>query len=124
MKTILFTNARDEEKIFEWTVHHNNLGFTNIYIYDHLSIKPIEDIVKNVPNILVEPIETEEINKVILMKISYEFAKKNNYDWMLYLDADEFLILPKFENINSFLQNYENYQQVGINWVFFWFKFS
>ena len=38
MKTILFTNARDEHHILEWVIHHLHLGFDSIYIIDHLSI--------------------------------------------------------------------------------------
>jgi hypothetical protein len=119
MKTILFTNARDEDSIYEWVIHHKNLGFTEIYIYDHLSINPIEDTLQNIPDVLVDMLDSEEINKVNLMKISVDYAKKNDYDWLLYLDADEFLILPKDENINTFLQKYEIYQQIGMNWVMF-----
>jgi len=41
LKTILFTNARDESNILEWTVHHLNLGFDHIHIFDHISVVPM-----------------------------------------------------------------------------------
>ena len=49
-RTILFTNARNEKNIVEWTAHHLNLGFDFIYILDHNSDIPIVDLFKNKPN--------------------------------------------------------------------------
>lgn len=120
MKTILFTNVRDESHILEWIVHHFNLGFTRIHVFDHLSIKPVKDIVKdNMPNVTVERINSNFANKSGLIIQSCKYSYKNQYDWMLYLDGDEFLILKEDDNIDSFLKKYENYQQVGINWLMF-----
>lgn len=38
MRILLCTNARDEENILEWVVHHINLKFSHIHIIDHKSI--------------------------------------------------------------------------------------
>ena len=38
---------------------------------------------------------------------------------MLYLDADEFLILNEHDNIKSFIESYNDNLQIGINWVLF-----
>ena len=120
MKTILFTNVRDEHHILEWAIHHLNLGFTRIHIFDHLSIKPVKEIIKeNIPNITIERLESKFANKSGLIIQSCKYSIKNGYDWMLYLDGDEFLVLREDENVESFLKKYENYQQVGINWLMF-----
>lgn len=120
MKTILFTNARDEYNILEWIKYHKFLGFTTIYIYDHLSIEPIQNIVnKNKINeIIVERIERVNIRKTELMDKSFKYARDKEFMWMLYLDADEYLILPK-DNLYTFLDKYNLYQQIGINWLMF-----
>jgi hypothetical protein len=119
MKTILFTNARDENNILEWAIHHLNLGFTYIYIYDHLSKIYIKNIMKKIPNVFVDRIDQETIRKQDLMSSAIKTAKEINVEWMLYLDADEFLILPNDDNICSFLRKYDNYNQISINWVLF-----
>jgi hypothetical protein len=119
MKTILFTNARDENNILEWTIHHLNLGFTYIYIYDHKSIMPIKNIIKNINNVHIERIDTDNICKADLNRNAVEFAKNKNYDWLLYLDADEFLILPNDNHLFTFLHKFNNYDQIGINWLLF-----
>ena len=119
MKTILFTNARDENKMLEWAVHHRNLGFDNIYIYDHKSALPIKNVVKHLDYVFVHNISEEVICKGDLMKQSVKYAKDNSFDWMLYLDADEFLALPLFPNVKAFINNYPNNDQICVNWVIF-----
>jgi Glycosyl transferase family 2 len=119
MKTILFTNARDEHSILEWSIHHINLGFTAIYIYDHKSVNPINLILNGLENVIVNRIDSDDIIKINLIKEAVKYSNENNYDWMLYLDADEFLALPLYKNVNHFLDNYKEFDQICINWVLF-----
>jgi hypothetical protein len=119
MKTILFTNARDEDNMLEWTVHHRNLGFDNIFIYDHKSIYPISKTLQGIDYVTVINISDDFVPKIELMKRAAQYAKNNTFDWLLYLDADEFLALPLFPNVNSFLHNYPNNQQICVNWLVF-----
>jgi len=131
MKTILFCNARDEDNILEWIAHYINLGFDTIYIYDHVSVVPIQSLLGIPPidnsehplhRIKVEYIEGSEplkYRKVNLMKKAAEYAKKHKYDWMAYFDADEFLYFPADIDIKSFIQKYPDAHQIGINWLMF-----
>lgn len=121
---ILFTNVRDETHIIEWIAHHQNIGFTHIFIFDHLSKIPVESIVKHIPNVFVERINIELTDgvhlKQDLMQLALRYiAKPAGYEWMLYLDADEFLVLPKYDSIREFLGAYPNAHQIGINWLCF-----
>jgi len=122
MKTILFTNARNEQNIIEWISHHRRLGFTNIVIFDHKSIHPIYGILQksgiNLSNIRVIRINGDII-KTKLMGKALAIAIKMRCDWMLYLDCDEFLVLNKDTNIATFAAKYMKYDQVAINWLFF-----
>ena len=122
-KTILFTNCRDENNILEWIVHHKNIGFDFIYIIDHKSIIPIKHIInKNIENIHIERNDNEidkNNNKMVFIDNAISYSKKNKYDWMLYLDADEFLILKDDDNIKSFIFKYKEYDLVGLNWLYF-----
>lgn len=134
MKSILFTNARDEQNLMEWILHHLSLGFTRIIIFDHKSIQPISVFLQmqiqqqkeqNRQN------ENEIINKVTIVRIDHNptklqlmynavnIAKTKQYDWMLYLDCDEFLVLNKDNQISPFLSRFLNYDQVALNWLLF-----
>jgi len=120
MKVILFTNARDEKHIKEWVAHHLNLGFDFIHIFDHKSIEPISNGFKANPKLMIERINREDNNlKVLLMMNAIKIAVKNLYDWALYLDADEFLVLNKHNNVRDYINDYKDYNQVSVNWQLF-----
>jgi hypothetical protein len=118
-KTILFTNARDENNIIEWVAHHLNLGFDTIYINDHISVNPIKNLFKFNPRIIVNRLDNVNVYKKGLLLSAISYAKYNNYEWMMYLDADEFLIFPQYDNLYSFLDKYRDYDQIYINWLMF-----
>jgi hypothetical protein len=119
MKTILFTNARDENNILEWVVHHLNLGFSHIFIFDHKSNIPIRDTLRNISTTMVTVQNRETVVKKDLIYEAHVYAIQNSFDWMLYLDTDEFLILNFVNNVVDFLIDYKEYDQIGINWLLF-----
>ena len=41
----------------------------------------------------------KNIKKIDMIKYSYNFAYENKFDWMLYLDCDEFLVLKNDDSI-------------------------
>jgi hypothetical protein len=120
MKTILFTNARDEKNIKEWASHHLLIGFDIIIIFDHKSRFPIHNILQNFDN-RIKVIECR-INgpiKIKCMKYAVNLAKKHNANWMLYLDADEFLCLNKWKGVKQMLSFFPDYDSIAINWLMF-----
>ncbi|QKF94825.1 glycosyl transferase family 2 [Fadolivirus algeromassiliense] len=120
MKTILFANARNEENILEWVVHHLNLGFDHIFLVDHRSDIPLKFVLRFIPFDKLTIYRMDgNIIKMNLMHAARAHAKKEGYDWMAYLDCDEFLILNQDADIKDFLAKYEQYDQVGINWLCF-----
>ena len=120
MKTILFTNARDENNIKEWVAHHLLIGFDNIIIFDHKSKKPIHRVLYNFDNrIKVFECKMTGPIKITCMKLAVKLAKKYNATWMLYLDADEFLCLNKWKGIKQMLSFFPHFDSVAINWLMF-----
>ena len=119
--TILFTNARDEPNIAEWVAHHLLLGFDKVIIFDHLSTIPIETIVNTNFNGKLDIIKVEGSGniKLKLMQQAINMASNYNYSWMLYLDADEFLNLNKYNHVKPFLDMFPHADAIGINWLMF-----
>lgn len=125
-KVFLFMNARDEPNLAEWIAHHFLLGFSRIFIFDHLSIVPI-DIQ------LADKFHTEKLSKSLkiirsdgtgnvkrkFMQLAIQIAQRKAADWMLYLDADEFLYLRDFSNVKEMLSAFNYADSLGINWVMF-----
>jgi len=119
-KTILFTNARDEKNIKEWVAHHLILGFDLIYIFDHKSITPISHELRNFKKgVIVERCEMDGPIKMPLMLKAAKIATTSGADWMLYLDADEFLVLNAFQRVKQMLKYYLLADSVAINWLMF-----
>jgi hypothetical protein len=120
-KVYLFTNARDEPNIAEWIVHHLLLGFDKIFVFDHLSKIPIASKLTNKlgPNVIIERVGGDKNIKIPLMKNAAKISEKEHASWMLYLDADEFLLLNNCDNIKTFLSKYNFADALGINWLMF-----
>lgn len=119
MRTILFTNVRDEPHILEWVQHHLKRGFTTVYIFDHRSQVPVSTVVRGWPNVIIERINIEFANKTRLMLSASNYALRNGYDWLMYLDGDEFLFLRHAQSVSEFIDKFENVDQIGLNWVVF-----
>jgi hypothetical protein len=119
-KVILFTNARDEKNIKEWAAHHLLLGFDLIYIFDHKSQVPIGPQFANFDKrVFVERCEMNSPIKLPLMMRAAKAAQLLGADWMIYLDADEFIILNYFKTIKALLYEFHFADQLGVNWVYF-----
>jgi len=118
----LFTNARDEPKLAEWVAHHLLLGFDKIHIFDHKSATPITNMLAPLlkdKRINITRVETDGAIKCDLITRAIQISQKNNVSWMLYLDADEFLLLNNFNNIKEFLNAFNFADAIGINWLMF-----
>jgi hypothetical protein len=117
----LFTNARDEPNIAEWVAHHLLLGFDKIHIFDHKSVTPISSVLKTNFNnrVTVSRINTDGSIKLDLMTQAVQMSQKDNVSWMLYLDADEFLLLNNFNNVKELLNIFHFADALGINWLMF-----
>lgn len=118
-KIMLFTNARDEKNINEWISHHFLLGFDKIFIFDHLSKIPITGPRFNGKLTICRVNENKNNIKLDFMYRALNVALKNNADWMLYLDADEYLCINNYDNVKSFLINFKEANTIGINWLMF-----
>ncbi len=118
---ILFTNARDEPNIAEWVAHHLLIGFDKVVVFDHLSKNSIQATINTNFDGKLNVINVDGIGniKLKLMERAIKIAKDDNYSWMLYLDADEFLNLNKFDNIKQFLNTFKEADSIGINWLMF-----
>ena len=116
----LFMNARDEDNLKEWVAHHLLLDFDEIIIFDHNSVVPIKSLFQPSQN-KVEIIECklEKKIKVYLMNEATKIATTKGFDWLIYLDADEFIMLNNINNIHDFIYLYQDFDSVGINWVMF-----
>jgi hypothetical protein len=120
-KVCLFTNARDEKHIREWAAHHLLIGFDEIVIFDHKSKIPLTKVFENFDK-RVKIINVSYLGSMVkttLMNKASDIANLKGMDWMIYLDADEFIILNKFKGVKQLLSVYNHADSLAINWLLF-----
>ena len=108
-KILICAMAKMEELyIREWIDWHKNIGIDHIIIGDNNDSnynKPLKPIIQD----YIDENYVEVINLNDKLGYQQEFyreiyiAQKNNYDWIGFIDIDEFIELPKFGNIHDFL---------------------
>lgn len=113
MRVALTCIAKNEDNyIQEWIDYNFKLGFDDIFIYQ---------------NDWRCSVEHDRVHKInfdghSIQKRAYNSFIQNyytQYDWVAFLDCDEFLVLKKHKNVKDFIQDYANFDCIGINWVLF-----
>ena len=128
MKVLLCCILKMENHYLEeWLRHYVSLGIDKIVIFDNNDIEgkyaeSIYDIeyvkeCKNKGIIDVYPIPGEKQAQTRSYNKCYEMYG-SEYDWLMFFDIDEFLMLEKSNNIKEFLsqQHFTPYEMIHINW--------
>lgn len=108
--------------IHEWVAHYKLLGFDQIAIYENDSSDRTPHLLNTLQlNGHISYFKWPSLDKKSPQLTAYEdFLTRTNCDWVLYCDADEFLILNQHENVKDFLASFSNdVTCVSINWHIF-----
>lgn len=115
MKVALICIAKNEDNyIDEWLKYHKKIGFDKIFIYENNWRCP--------PNINYDFVEKTEFDGEIQQIPAYNhfiYYKSHDFDWVCFLDVDEFIVLKQHSNIKDFLNNYNHLKCIALNWLFF-----
>jgi hypothetical protein len=108
MKCAIYTIARlENDYIREWCEYHLNLGFDKIYIFDNNY-----DGEENFQDVIQDLINDEKVIIIdVRNKLYFQEPSENiglwtygsQYDWNAFMDVDEFITSPTFNNIKDFL---------------------
>jgi hypothetical protein len=125
--------CKDENQYLkEWIDYHRDLGFNHFFIYDNNSRIPISKTIDKQPDCTVIVWKDDKLGKQ--NRAYFDCCQKNKqYDWILFIDTDEFLILKKHKTVQEFLGYYKSFLAVGLNWICYtssgyenrveWFKY-
>ena len=134
IKTCICAIAKNENHyIREWVEHYYKLKFSNIILYDNNDIngERFDDVINDyIKNGFVKTINVrgkkyyDSINKNLQVDIYNEAYKlySNLYDWIMFIDIDEFLILyDKVNDISDFLnqEKFKQFNTIKISWKYF-----
>lgn len=106
----------------EWVEHHLGIGFDKIIVFDNnregeeRMIDVLGDFVKKGKVVIEE--HPEEYGMLQAFKRAYDERGKE-FDWLMDLDFDEFLVLPEGEkDVKTFLKKFEDRADVvKVNWM-------
>ena len=116
----------EAENIAEWVAHYSMIGFDQIIAYDNMSddgTTEILDRLKDHYNLTVRPwSDAEAARSSCKQMAAYEHCLASDgarFDWLAYLDADEFLIPPPGETIGTLLHRHRDADGIAVNWRIF-----
>lgn len=109
----------------EFVEYYLSLKVDKIIIVDNneLDGERYEDVLKDyIKKLIVEIIDARGISSIQLPIYNYVYKKySNNYDWIIFIDFDEYIYIKKNNNLNDFLYNkiFEKCQVILLNWIFY-----
>ena len=106
----------------EWVQHYKELNFDAIYLYDNNDIdgEHFEDVIKDyIDSGFVKVIDVRgKVNQQIEKYNEFYHTIANDYDYVVFLDIDEFLCVDKLD-IKEFIADpkFANFNSIAINWA-------
>jgi hypothetical protein len=98
--------------IEEWIQYHLYLGFDKVFVYQN-------DWRLQLDSPLVEKIEFDGGGRQTEAYNNFLSTYYNDYEWVAFFDVDEFLVLKQHDSVKSFLNRYNEFDGVAINWYLF-----
>lgn len=113
LRVALVCMAKNEDNtITEWFSYHKKLGFDKIFMYENDWQCALHDV-------NLHKIRMNGKNKILHAYANWIKNYKNNYDYVCFLDCDEFIVLKQHENIKKFIYEYRNPSGISMNWMMF-----
>jgi len=132
---LLAMNCKDEPNVKEWVLYHATMGMErgdHLLIFDDFSETPVQEVLDSwkwfqegrlLPTVTILRVKEP---KFIYINRALAFARERDLEWLLYIDADEYLYLPERygHHLHRFLDmvHAEYSRMDGI--VFFWRYFG
>ena len=106
--------------IQEWLAYYKSLGVEKFYVFNDKSVDDTEDKINDLSfrddiN-LIEFDSPSPDRQGYAYQVSYKNYGKQNTEWMIYCDADEYFMPTVPTDLKVFLQDYEAYSGLGVSW--------
>ena len=124
IKVCLCTLGKNENKyIKEFVEYYKNYGVDKILLYDNndLNGERFEEIISDYINNNFVEINNWRGKTMAQFKIMNDCYRNNykKYDWLIFYDIDEFIVLNNFNNIKEFLYQpkFHKCGRIELNWI-------
>ena len=104
----------------EWLEYHRLVGVEHFYFYDNGSTDDTRALLE--PYIRAGVVDYRLVEGRLMQTSAYQDAllrARGQTYWLALIDLDEFIVPVQHDTIPDFLQEYEHYHGVAINWVNF-----
>lgn len=123
MKTAICLIVKNEARgICEWILYHHLIGFDCIVVYDNASTDDTEAVLSRLKTklqiIYIPWPSTERTYQLDAYNHALRLLE-NEYDWVAFLDSDEFLVLLDDTDIKSFLSRFADRSGIALNWAIY-----
>ena len=123
MRTAICVMVKNEARdILEWLAFHSLLGFDAFIVLDNGSTDATADIVRQASKHF--PIHCWQWDRSgpdtqtgAYKQVCRTFVAE--FDWIGFIDADEFLVLHRHQDAGSFLSGFAGFAGVGVHWAIF-----
>ena len=127
----VYSPVRNETKLCEWINYNLKLGVSHIILFDDNDDKnSLQYVTSKYPDIVSiirydKMTNSEKIEKnyhnsnKLYRKLIKPLLRKLKIDYLLRVDADEFLFLNEFQNIQELINYYTPFDSLLINWLLF-----
>ena len=112
--------AKDEAPyIKEWVLYHSMLGVEHFFIYDNGGTPVSESLgeLANLPHITILNTPNRAMQLPAYNHCLTEFG--NEFNWIAFIDVDEFLCPAKGDDIRPLLAEFEPYGGLALSWRLF-----
>jgi glycosyltransferase involved in cell wall biosynthesis len=121
VKSAMCLIVRDEARdILEWIAHHALAGFNTQIIFDNASTDGTAELIRDAARHQDIRFHDWQNHSAQSQTLAYEAAcaaYKPEFDWIAFLDSDEFFFTETGEPVNEFLARFEAWSAIAINWA-------
>jgi glycosyltransferase involved in cell wall biosynthesis len=121
MKSAVCLIVRNEARdIAEWIAFHALAGFDTQIIFDNGSDDGTDRIIQAASRQYDIRFHSWENRSAAAQTLAYEAActaYKLEFDWIAFIDSDEFLVTAAGEPVNQFLARYDGWSAIAVNWA-------
>lgn len=122
MKTAICTQIKNSKRyIKEWADWHLAQGISKIYLFEDYDSESHKDIFEGYKDVIVQSLEDYGIPKAVKcaqsqLELQQKFCKTENFDWVLCIDDDEFLMFEDGYNLKKLLEEFKDYKGIWLGW--------
>ena len=121
MKSAICLIVRDEARdIQEWIAFHALAGFDSLIIFDNGSTDGTAALIQGAARHVDIRFHNWENRSAASQVLAYQAAcgaYRLEFDWIAFLDSDEFLVTPDAVKVNEFLARFNDWSAIAMNWA-------